>query len=136
LSIAAAAELFHTPDEEGYGILPINSHRETWAIRSKGFRRYLSHEFYKKEGKGPQAEAMSSALQVLEAKAQFDGPERPVWIRVAEHEGAIYLDLGNNSWEAVKITTTDWEVVSEPPVCFPPDPKHDCAPLSGKRWQR
>ena len=61
---------------------------------------------------------MSSALQVLEAKAQFDGPERPVWVRIAEHEGAIYLDLGNETWEAVKITTTGWEVVADPPVCF------------------
>jgi|GEM_PF-1219680 hypothetical protein len=118
LTIAAAVELFHTPDEDVYGIITINEHRETWAIRSKGFRRYLAHEFYKIEGKGPQAEALSSALQVLEARAQFDGPERPVWVRVAEHEGAIYLDLGNDSCEAVKITPNDWELVSDPPVCF------------------
>jgi hypothetical protein len=118
LTIAAVVELFHTPDEDAYGIIPINAHRETWAIRSKGSRRWLCHEFYKSQKKGPQPEAVSSALQVLEAQAQFDGPERPVWVRVAEHEGAIYLDLGNEAWEAVKITATGWEVVTDSPVCF------------------
>jgi hypothetical protein len=118
LTIASAIELFHTPGEDGYGIIPINGHRETWPIRSKGFRRWLCHEFYKSQKKGPQPEAVSSALQVLEAKAQFDGQERPVWVRIAEHEGSIYLDLGNASWEAVKITKDGWEVVTDPPVCF------------------
>jgi hypothetical protein len=118
LTIASVAELFHTPDEDGYGIIPINDHRETWPIRSKGFRRWLSHEFFKSQKKGPQPEAVSSVLQVLEAQAQFDGPERPVWVRIAEHDGAIYLDLGNDSWEAIKITKVGWEVVTDPPVCF------------------
>ena len=118
LNIAAAAELFHTPDDECYARFPVNEHLETWAIRSKGFRRWLSHGFYKYEGKGPNADAMQSALNVLEAQAQFDGPERPVWVRVAEHEGDIFLDLGNPAWEAVKITPRGWEVIADPPVCF------------------
>jgi hypothetical protein len=118
LTVAAAVELFRTADEDAYAIIPINGHRETRAIRSKGFRRWLCHEFYKSQKKGPQPEAVSSTLQVLEAKAQFDGPERPVWVRIAEHDGAIYIDLGNEQWEATKITTTGWEVVADPPVCF------------------
>jgi hypothetical protein len=118
LTIAAAAELFHTPDEECYARFPVNGHYETWAIRSKGFKRWLSHGFYKYAGKGPNAESLQAALNVLEAQAQFDGAERPVWVRVAEHEGNIYLDLGNPAWEAVKITPKGWEVIADPPVCF------------------
>jgi hypothetical protein len=29
----------------------------------------------------------------MEAQAQFDGPERQVSLRLAEHDGQIYLDL-------------------------------------------
>ncbi|MBI4643654.1 MAG: hypothetical protein HY743_07980, partial [Deltaproteobacteria bacterium] len=118
LSIAATAELFHTPDDECYAQIPVNGHYEVWAIKSRGFKRWLSHEFYKTQRKGPQNDALSSALQVLEARGQFDAPERPVWVRVAEHEGKIYIDLANAAWEAIEISSHGWQVVRNPPVCF------------------
>ena len=41
-----------------------------------------------------------------------------MYVRVAEFEGAIYLDLANSSWQAVEITADGWRVVEEPPVRF------------------
>ena len=46
--------------------------------------------------------------------AAFDGPEEPVYIRLAEHEGSIFLDLGNRSWQAVQITPAGWKVCPGP----------------------
>ena len=118
LTIAAAAKLFHTRDDESFARIPVNGHLETWAIKGSGFKKWLLHGFYRLQGKAPQGEIFSSTIKLLEAKALFEGPQRPVWVRVAEHDGAIYLDLGNISWEAVKITSTGWEVEADPPVCF------------------
>ncbi len=118
LTIAAAAELFHTPDDESFARIPVNGHLETCAIKGSGFKKWLMHGFYKLAGKAPQGDVFSSTIKLIEAKALFDGPEWPVWVRIAEHEGGIYLDLGNKAWEAVKITTPGWEVVADPPVCF------------------
>jgi len=44
-----------------------------------------------------------SALDLLEARAQFDAPERAVSMRIAEHAGCIYLDLADEHWRAVEI---------------------------------
>jgi hypothetical protein len=118
LTIAMAAELFHTPDDECYARIPVNGHREIWALKSKGFKRWLSYEFYKIEGKGANSESIGAALNVLEAQAQFDGAEHRVWVRVAEHEGKIYIDLANPAWEVIEITPDGWQVVAEAPVCF------------------
>ena len=41
-----------------------------------------------------------------------------VYVRVGEHDGAVYLDLCNDAWEAVEIASDGWRVVSEPPVRF------------------
>src|SRR5262249_36756709 len=38
--LAQTAELFHAPDGTGFADLDINGHRETWPIRTKGFRRW------------------------------------------------------------------------------------------------
>jgi hypothetical protein len=39
-------------------------------------------------------------------------------VRLAERDGDIYLDLANREWQAVKITATGWQVVSDSPVKF------------------
>lgn len=118
LEIAEAADLFHTSDDEAYASVPINGHSETWPLRSKGFRRWLLQRFHEREGKPPSAQALQDALGVLEAGAYFDGPELPVFTRLAEYDGRIYLDLCNASWEAVEISVAGWQIVGEPPVKF------------------
>ena len=61
---------------------------------------------------------MQSALNVIEARAHFDGPERTVFIRIGSHEEKLYLDLGDESWQAVEIDTNGWRVIDTPPVRF------------------
>jgi hypothetical protein len=118
VELAQSAELFHTADSTGYADLSINDHRETWPIRSKGFRRWLAHCFYEATQGAPSSEVLQSALNVIEAKAQFDSPERAVHVRVGELEGKLYLDLADETWRAVEIDATGWRIVSNPPVRF------------------
>ena len=118
LTLAGDVELFHTPAHECFARIPIKGHKEVWPIRSRTFHLWLRRKFYQTEGKPPQSEALQSVLGVLEARAQFDGHEHEVFIRVAEHQGNIYIDLGNPAWEAVEITPHGWQIVSEAPVFF------------------
>jgi hypothetical protein len=118
IALAANADLFHTADGTGYADLEINGHRETWPIRNKGFRRWLLRCFFEETGKAPNSEALHAAVNVLEAKAHFDGPERTVFIRVGSHGGKLYLDLGDETWRAVEIDEAGWRLIDNPPVRF------------------
>lgn len=118
IDLAGAADLFHTADGTAFADFDINGHRETWAIRSKGFKRWLTRQFYDATGGAPSSEALQSALNVVEAKAHFGAPERPVFIRVGGLDERLYLDLGDAAWHAVEITKTRWQVVGTPPVRF------------------
>jgi hypothetical protein len=93
-------------------------HRETWPVRTKGFRRRLARQFFEQTGGAPSSEALQSALNVIEAKAHFDGPERPVFIRVGGLDGRLYLDLGDEAWRAVEIDATGWRIIDKSPVRF------------------
>jgi hypothetical protein len=118
IELAQSAELFHTPDSTGYADLDINGHRETWPIRARGFRRWLARCFFEATQGAPSSEALQSALNVIEAKAHFDAPERIVHIRVGGLDGRLYLDLGDEMWRAVEIDATGWRVIDNPPVRF------------------
>jgi hypothetical protein len=118
IDLAQTVELFHTPDSAGFADLDINGHRETWPIRAKGFRRWLARRFFEETGGAPSSEALQSALNVIEAKAHFDAPERQVHIRVGGLDGRLYLDLGDETWRSVEIDATGWRVIDNPPVRF------------------
>ncbi len=50
--------------------------------------------------------------------ARHDGPEHPVFTRVAQRDHAIYVDLANPKGQAVKITADHWSIVRNPKVRF------------------
>jgi hypothetical protein len=115
---AACGELFHTASGTAFADIMIDGHRETWPIRSKRFRAGLRRRYYEATGEGASAGEIRSALDLLEARAQFDAPERAVHIRVAEHAGHIYLDLADEHWRTVEIGPDGWRVIGCPPVRF------------------
>jgi hypothetical protein len=116
--LAGCGELFHTAAGTAFADLLIDGHRETWAIRGKQFRTWLRRCFYMETGTAANAQAIRSALDLLEARAQFEGPERAVHVRIAEHDDHIYLDLADEHWCAVEVGRDGWRVVVAPPVRF------------------
>ena len=114
------AALFHSSDGETWADIRIGGHRETWAIRSRGFRRWLILLFRKvKALTTPGRDAVSQAIETLDAMATIEGDEREVHVRVAEHSGIIYLDLCDKQWRAIEISAGGgWRIVNEPPVRF------------------
>ena len=116
--IAGCGELFHTASGTAFADLLVDGHRETWPIRSKRFRGWLRRHYYKATGSALGPQAISSELDLLEARAQFDAPERSVHVRIAEQAGHVYLDLADDHWRAVEIGPDGWRVNRCPPVRF------------------
>ena len=87
-------------------------------MRSRGFREWLQHRFYKQHGGAPNNEALQSAEGTLKAKARFDGPEGEVYRRVGAANGALYLDLCNPAWQAIEVDSKGWRTVDRPSVRF------------------
>lgn len=115
-------ELFHDGDREPFARYPVGDgsvgHWEVAHIRNRNFCNWLSRRFYMLSGKTLSAQSMQDALRVIEAKAIFDGDSREVFIRVADKDGTIYLDLCNELWQVIEIDAAGWRIVDESPVMF------------------
>src|SRR5271166_2403056 len=118
IDIAPCEELFHAATGTAFADIIIDGHRETWPVRSKRFRAFLRRSYYTATGEAASAAEIRSALDLLEARAQFDGPQRAVHVRIAEHAGHIYLDLADEHWRVVDIGPGEWRVIGSPPVRF------------------
>ena len=63
----------------------------------------------------PRPTPLPRARDTLSAVARYEGPEFPVFVRVGQADGRIYVDLGGS---AVEIWAGGWRVVERPPVRF------------------
>ena len=114
----ATAALFHTATGTAFIDIEIDGHRETWPVRGKQLRAWLRRRYYEQTGEALGGEAIRSMLDLLEARAQFDAPERTIHVRSAEHDGRIYLDLADKEWRAIEIGADGWRIIGSPPVRF------------------
>jgi hypothetical protein len=118
IEVTHDAELFHTSDGDAYATIPVNHHHETWALKSRGFRDWLSKRYYEAEGSIPNSQATQDALNTLQGIARHDGSEKEVHTRLAAKDGCIWLDLCDREWRVVKISADGWEIVGEAPIKF------------------
>ncbi len=118
IDLTSSCEFFHNPDGTAYVTYLVEDHNETSQVRSKSFKLWLGHKFFSQFNKPPGNQALSDALGILEGRARFEGKTIPVYTRIGEADGNIYLDLCNDKWEVVEITCTGWKVISQSPVKF------------------
>jgi hypothetical protein len=111
------AELWHMGDA-GFASLRNGDHVEHVAIRGRAFRHWLARRYFLHTRRAAGDQALRDAVATIEGIALYDGPEHKTAVRFAEHDGAIFVDLCDSDWRAVKVTAAGWEIVTRPPVRF------------------
>ena len=111
-------ELFCDSSGEAYASFIKKGHREHWRVDSEGFRKWISYQYMKKTGRAPSEHALKQALLTLSGKAQIEGREEEVNLRVAFDGESYWIDLSDQDWRAIKVNSRGWELVDDPPVVF------------------
>lgn len=108
-----------TPDGEPFGV-PLDGGHVVRLLRGSrtSLRAELASLYRKKTGRIAAQQALADALLVLEGEAQEAEPEL-VHLRVAQHRGVLWVDLGDAAERAVKVAGGSWSVVDrDVPVLF------------------
>jgi energy-coupling factor transporter ATP-binding protein EcfA2 len=114
----AGISYFKTSDGTVYADVKREGKRQTMSLRSKDFKQHLRAELFDQANKSPGAEAVTQAIDTLEALAQRKCPEQEVKNRLADNDGKIYIDLADESWEAIEVDGDGWRVTGDYPVRF------------------
>lgn len=112
-------DLFHHGDD-CYASVENDGHIETHSLKGRTFRRWLSREYMVAHGTAPNGEALGAAINTLAGFAQFDGAEWPTHVRVADHNGKVYIDLCDARWRIIEVSDHDWRLIEsrDAPVRF------------------
>ncbi len=104
-------ETWRCPLGKSFVSFEANGHIEHHGVRDNTTALKLQLEYYKSTGTAAKKSNIDECLDNLEAKALFENRVYRTAIRVAEWEGSIYHDLGNDKWEAIKITADGYNLV-------------------------
>jgi putative DNA primase/helicase len=112
LLLMAKSELWHTPDREPFATFTTPAGVVSHApIYSSDFAEYAQRLYYLKTGNAIASDAVRAAVNTVAADAKFAGVEHDVYSRVAHFEDEVWIDLGDDTWEAVRIDHHGWAFV-------------------------
>jgi hypothetical protein len=120
--LAESVTLFSDERDAAYGQVPVGGHLETWRVSSRRFAVWLARRYWEKVNRAPGNGSLTDALTVLEGKARYGGRQYPLSNRFAwagDRDGrALFIDLADPEWRAVRIDASGWRVVEAPAPLF------------------
>jgi len=116
--IKESATLFYDDKGTGFAEVSVDTHTEYHSITSTQFKTFVDNLYYDTTGTVLKKPDLSDAIYTLNGMALYSKDMRPVYLRCAEHNGEYYIDLCNPSWQVIKVTEFNWEVLDLSPVPF------------------
>ncbi len=105
-------ELVHDQQKEPYAIVNKAGVRQVFSIGSKGFSDWVASRYYASKQSALSDASLKTVIGTLSGKAVYDGKLVVIHTRIAKTEDGYWLDLCNESWEAVLINKEGWNVFS------------------------
>ena len=82
-----------------------------------GLRADLAARYFTETGAAAGGQALTDSTLILEGLAATQTPER-LHLRVADHQGTIYIDTGRQDGQVIRIGNGQWTMTSAAPVRF------------------
>lgn len=111
-ALLIGVELWHDAHDDAFATIETNSHHENWPVSSKTFARFIKGRYYAATQTAMSDDVWQDIKAALEAQAIYDGKKYETAIRICRTANAIYLDLTDADWRAVRVTADGWSVVS------------------------
>lgn len=103
--------------DEPFGTLKERPHIALTLRGGKSMRADLARRYFEEHDQVPSQQALSDALMVCEGRAAQQPPTK-LHLRVAEHVGCVYIDMGDTAGRVIELSGGDWEVTDSAPVVF------------------
>ncbi len=112
--------LFRDEYSVAHAQFPVSCHKEVWPCDSTAFIRWIGSEFYRiTKGKTVASrESIKDAVGLLEGRAINECEEHRLFNRIAQTPDAVWYDLADSEWRAVRITQEGWSIETDVPLLF------------------
>lgn len=117
LAIAQENEMCHTTERIPVIVMDAGGKRRTVILPDKEFEALLAKRLYDRTGMISKGAWIKDAMRVVEALC-FEGPCRSISTRIGFLDKVIYIDLGDDTLQVVKVTAEGWSIEPTCPILF------------------
>ena len=114
---SGSMDLWTSQDETPYLSWWKINHYEHFSLNSEKTKQHLGSYFHEKSGEMASGSALADAITILSGYAR-KRKTYPIFLRVGKDQDAIYIDIGDASWQSVVITPTGWQIIDNAPIKF------------------
>lgn len=107
------SQLFTDEYDVPHAAITVKDHIEVLSIRSRRFRNWVARTIYKEVMMVTDSQTIKDVIGVLSAKAEFEGEQKTLNLRVASFDNKWYYDLTNQKWEFIEITPDSWKLTNK-----------------------
>ena len=118
VELAKDDDLFHDSTGRTYTTTKIHGVEQTLQLTDPLYRAKLRLSYTQHTGRIVSRDSLATAIEQLSSTALKDRPEYTTSVRIAEHDGALYIDLADRRRQVVRLSQGQWSIVSESPIRF------------------
>ena len=111
-------DVFHDNELTGYAEIKVGNHSEIMPIDHKDFGYYIHKTYFDETAQTLKSAIIDDAKDLLNSRAIIQYEERPVARRCAKVDDEFIIDIGNNDWQVIEVTSTGWKVLAKSPIAF------------------
>ena len=111
-------QLFHNSNNDTFANIRVDGHNEIWQITSSGFKDWLTKTYFNLTDKGVNSTAIRDGIDTINANAKYNGECQEVYLRIAQTDDKIYIDIGDDKWQVIEVGNTGFKVLQKSPVAF------------------
>lgn len=114
LEIMEQAGMNYVHDASGtaYAVVPGDA-PQVYPVKADAFRSFLADLYFTHCGRAPGGSALTDARYVMQGMASRKARRADVHLRYANVGNIIDVDLGTESHEIVRVTSTKWEIIKQ-----------------------
>jgi hypothetical protein len=109
--------LHRDADDQPYALPRDGAQIARYLRGGRSLRGELAATYLRERGRPPSSSALADALGAIEGLA-LTADACDTYIRAAQIDDVVYLDLGREDGAAVRIDATGWDVVAAPPLVW------------------
>lgn len=112
------ANLFHDKKQTAFAVVQTDRRAAVLRLNSQGMKFWVARTVRDTLGHSVGQTSINEALVTLGGIAIYDRQEREVFLRTAQINSTIYVDIGDATGECIEVTGDGWRIVPAAPVMF------------------
>ena len=118
LELIRDCELWCDKNGVSYITAPVNGHKENWPLKSRNTKRWLINKHRVELGTSVGSQAIDDAVRLMDAIAANQGKSYRIFRRVGFFGNKRFVDLCDDNWRVVEVTTAGWALTDDCPIKF------------------